>query len=228
MSNKIKFICVSILVVAMVAVTVSAQQITSITEMLSLMDQRYKDVIDYKANFTFTKKKSSYADPDIETGLIRFKYPNKLFVEFISPTKKDIVCNGKFIYVYLHGAGYYGKQEFNDNLKLYDNSKKTVAYLKNNYSLSFIGSKSLQDFEGQQVYKLKGYPRRIDAGFYKIEVYVRSDGFIVYQKGHTRDGKIFEYALKNVEINTDISDLLFDQYEDTLPNGAQVVEKIFE
>jgi len=228
MKFRNKILSVVLLFILFIGINISGQDVMSITSLLELMEKKYSVIEDYKADFVFSRKKSLNASESLESGNLKYKFPNKLFIKFTKPYEKDIVCNGEYIYFYIKGSGYYGKQKFNETIQLFDNSKKTITYLKENYSLQFSEEKSLYDFDGMKVYKIKGYPRRIEAGFKRIDLYVRNDGFIVFYQGLTRDDKYYTYKLNNIQINTDISDIDFDEYESTLPDNIQVIEGIFE
>jgi len=195
----------------------------TITSLVNLMKGRYAGINDYQGSIVLqiTDKGT------LQQGEIFYKYPGKFKIEITSPEKKVYVSDGKTLYVYYPALSVVGTQ----NLKTgsanmpYGQSKETLGYIFDAYSFNFLEGKGLYTFNNFKVYKIKGWPKRVEAGFKSLELYVDETGFIVYQAAITLEGKLIRYYFNSYKVNQDLSDFLF-KFE--MPDNVQVIENIFE
>jgi|GEM_PF-1574634 outer membrane lipoprotein-sorting protein len=204
-----------------------ASQITNINELIEIMKQKYSTIEDYEGTIVYYTKTSYDSQAAENEGSIYYKFPNKLRVIFEKPYKWEIVTNGRYLWIYISTIFAVVKQDLSRVGSIdFENSKKTLSYLLNNYSFKFITDGNLYQFKQFKVYKIVGYSITPTAGFAKIELYVRNDGFIVYQAGTTKTGKTVVYYFKDVSFNVDLADNFFE-YENFIPSNVQIIEEAF-
>lgn len=195
----------------------------TINALVSLMKNRYASISDYQGNIILQVTDKG----QLQEGQIFYKYPGKFKIEINSPEKKIYVSDGKTLYIYYPSLSVVATQ----NLKkgqpniTYGQSKETLGYIFDAYTFSFVEGKSLYNFNNFKVYKIKGWPKRVEAGFKSLALYVDETGFIVYQEAVNLEGKMIRYYFTSYKVNQDLSDLLFNF---TIPDNVQVIENIFE
>lgn len=204
-----------------------SQDVFSINDVIKIMKERYSKIQDYYGTIIYVNKKNENSSSVNSEGEIYYKFPNKLKVILKSPREMTIVTNGKKLWVYIPSLFIVGEQELSKKLTIdVDNSQKSISYLLDNYNFKFIEEKSLYDFNNYKVYKIIGTPKRVEAGFKSIELYVTEDGFIVYQYAITLDNKIISYYFKSVQFNIDIPDRIFE-FESEIPDDVQIIKNFF-
>lgn len=227
--NIKKYITLTILILSFLfiqkPILTKATQIFNINELIEIMKQKYATIEDYEGVIVYFSKSKADSSATENEGKIYYKYPNKLRVSFEKPYQWEIVTNGKFLWVYISSIFAVIKQDLSKVGTLdFENSKKSLYYLLNNYSFKFITDSNLSQFNQYKVYKIVGYPITPSAGFSKLELYVREDGFIIYQAGTTKSGKIIIYYFKNVNFNVDLADNFFE-YENFIPSNVQIIDE---
>ncbi|EFW38229.1 LolA family protein [Treponema phagedenis] len=78
---------------------VFSQEITTAGVFFSSVSDRYKSISDYTANLTMTIGTTSRAQ--VMSGLVSFKRPNRLKIEFSNPAEQTIVFTGDTLTIYL-------------------------------------------------------------------------------------------------------------------------------
>lgn len=195
----------------------------TINSLVNLMKSRYASISDYQGKIILqiTDKGA------LQDGDIYYKYPGKFKIEINSPEKKVYVSDGKTLYIYYPSLSVVATQNLkkSQNNIIYGQSKETLGYIFDAYSFNYSEGKSLSSFNNFKVYKIKGWPKRVEAGFKSLELYIDETGFIVYQAAINLEGKLIRYYFTSYKVNQDLSDLLFNF---TIPDNVQVIENIFE
>lgn len=223
--KKLFFIFLIILLVS--TIYISGQEVFSINDVIRIMKDRYSKIQDYQGKIIYMKQKNENSNPVNSEGEIFYKFPNKLKIVISSPKEMTIVTNGKKLWVYIPSLYIVGEQELSEKLTIdVDNSQKSISYLLDNYNFKFKEEKNLYKFNNFEVYKIIGTPKRVEAGFKSIELYVTKDGFIVYQKAKTLDNKVVSYYFTEVKFNIDIPDRIFE-FENEIPDDVQIIKNFF-
>ncbi len=195
----------------------------TMNSLVNLIKNRYSNISDYQGKIILQITNTG----TLQEGEIFYKYPGKFKIEITSPEKKIYVSDGKTLYIYYPSLSVVGKQNLKSGSSSmpYGQSKETLSYIFDAYSFNFSEGKGLYDFNNFKVYKIKGWPKRVEAGFKSLELYIDNTGFIVYQAAITLEGKLIRYYFNSYSVNQDLSDLLFN-FE--IPDNVQVIENIFE
>lgn len=195
----------------------------NITSLVNLMKNRYASINDYQGKIVLQVGDKGV----LQEGEMSYKYPGKFKIEINTPEKKVYVCDGKTIYIYYPSLSVVATQNLKKgqvNIQ-YGQSKETLSYIFDAYTFNFSEGKSLYQFNNFRVYKIKGWAKRVEAGFKSLELYVDETGFIVYQSAVNLEGKVIRYYFTSYKTNQDLSDLLFNF---SIPDNVQIIENIFE
>lgn len=196
----------------------------NITSLVNLMKTRYAAINDYQGKIILQVGDNKGT---LQEGEMFYKYPGKFKIEINTPEKKVYVCDGKTIYIYYPSLSVVATQNLKKgqvNIQ-YGQSKETLGYIFDAYTFNFSEGKSLYQFNNFKVYKIKGWAKRVEAGFKSLELYVDETGFIVYQSAVNLEGKSIKYYFTSYKTNQDLSDLLFNF---NIPDNVQIIENIFE
>ncbi|MFN3411589.1 MAG: LolA family protein [Exilispira sp.] len=220
--NKILFLIFFLLLFFLNLNTLFSQD--TINNLVNLMKNRYANINDYQGKIVLQVTDKGV----LQEGEIFYKYPGKFKIEINSPEKKIYVCDGKTLYIYYPSMSVVGIQNIkrgSNNIITYGQSKETLGYIFDAYTFNFSEGKSLYQFNNFKVYKIKGWAKRVEAGFKSLELYVDETGFIVYQSAVNLEGKTIKYYFISYKVNQDLSDLLFNF---NIPDNVQIIENIFE
>lgn len=196
----------------------------TINNLVNLMKTRYANINDYQGKIVLQVTDKGV----LQEGDIFYKYPGKFKIEINSPDRKIYVCNGKTLYIYYPSMSVVGIQNLkrgSNNIITYGQSRETLGYIFDAYTFNFSEGKSLYQFNNFKVYKIKGWAKRVEAGFKSLELYVDETGFIVYQSAVNLEGKTIKYYFNSYKVNQDLPDLLFNF---SIPDNVQIIENIFE
>ncbi|OHD12825.1 MAG: hypothetical protein A2Y34_01665 [Spirochaetes bacterium GWC1_27_15] len=209
----------------------SEEELISGKELLQRFSNNFKaNVKDYEAEIKWT------LDANLQKGIVYFKNPQKLRINFTEPQGQVICTNGYMLWVYIDYLNLILKQEILEKDKSKTNDGKTqtivnpvllniVGYDKflTEYSIEYDGVKTKVDYkDGTKVYKFKLLRwRSSKSGFNVIYLTIQEDGLIRRVEGITATYKRIILELDNIKLNNNVSDLVFN-YEP--PAHANTVE----
>jgi outer membrane lipoprotein-sorting protein len=184
------------------------------TDFFDKISENYADVEDYEAKVVITQGE------DVMTGVLYFKSPNRLRIDFKDPKEQVIASNGSVLTLYLPGQSVIMMQKLTSS----GTRAKGLSILKINYSVSYLNGNPnpvfLDEFGEDLVVKLKLDWKSTEEGFRQIEIAVGADGFIRRMTGITQDMLRLTFDFTDVRINQDIPDIRFD-YE--APSSAYII-----
>lgn len=218
----LNFAFFTILLIFVLSITFSLFGQDTTNDLVKFIKNRYSNIKDYQGNIILQQGDKGA----LQNGEMLYKYPGKFKVTINTPEKKIYVSDGKTLFIYYPALSIVATQQLRGKASLpYGQSKETVDYLFDAYTFNFTEGKALYTFNNFKVYKLKGWPKRYEAGFKSLEIYVDDTGFIVYQSAVTLEGKVVRYYFTSYKTNVDLSNLLFNF---DMPDNVQVLENIFE
>jgi outer membrane lipoprotein carrier protein len=150
-------------------------------------------------------------------GSIKFKVPDKLYVEYIQPYPQIIICNGKKVWLYLPEYNQVSIQSVGRLEELMGLNLGLFFWASRIESLENYGKEVVE--EKGESYKIKLVPKTEDGVeiilvvskkyWLPVETEVSDSFTVVYTR--------LENILKNPEVNNDI-------FEFKIPSDAQVFE----
>ncbi len=205
------FIC---LFLSILSLPLFSQNMQTAADFFDKISENYAEVEDYQAKVVITQGE------DVMTGVLYFKSPNKLRIDFEDPKEQVIASNGSVLTLYLPGLSVIMMQKLTSS----GTRSQGLNILKSHYSVSYLNGNPnlvLLDESGEDlVVKLKLDWKKTEEGFRQIEIAIGADGFIRRMTGITQDMLGLTFDFTDARINQDIPDVRFD-YE--APSSAYII-----
>ncbi|UCB47269.1 MAG: outer membrane lipoprotein carrier protein LolA [Spirochaetota bacterium] len=194
--------------------------IVSINDIKMSMTDMFNSIDDYTADFNWINGDVSYL------GVIKYKKPDKILLEFDEPEEQKIVSNGNVLYIYIPYLKVVAQQslsESTESMILSTASESGLSKLFDEYSFSFYGTSTLQPFGGTNAYHLKLNQKRPKVGFKQMDFWVSEDGLILQSNGVSPNEVEVSLTFSNIRLNEELPDYIFD-FE--VPADAQIIRNI--
>jgi len=224
MRKKIYLLFLSVFLI--VISTLSGQEILTASQYFDSISSVYGSIKDYTARITITTK-----DNEMK-GILLYKTPNLLRINFSQPKNQVINVNGKTLTIYIPNQNVAMVQELkkhNDASLAVMATEQGLELLKQGYSVAYLKSPDLVPLdEGstEMVVKLNLVWRKTDEGYRQIIVSISKNGMIRRMKGITINYETFQYDFTDIRINQDLQDTRF-QY-DPPPSAYMMKNFLFE
>lgn len=202
------------------------QDIVTAAQYFNTVSEKYGTVADYSANVTILQGKTSM------DGIILYKNPNKMRIEFSNPAGQVINSDGKTLTVYLPRYSVAFAQELkkrSDAAIAAMASKQGLNLLKSSYSISYVQVPTpvpLDGTAGESVVKLKLTWRSGSQAFRQLEISVAANGFIRRIVGLTASQQTIQFDFTSIKTNIGIPDTRFDY--DSPPTANMIHNFLFE
>jgi chaperone LolA len=199
----------------------SAQDIQTAENFFDRVAENYGQVKDYVADFSIQTEKTGMS------GILFYKSPNLLRIDFTTPAEQVVVTDGEKLTVYIPQY----RVIMNQTLRKRSSaalaalaSQQGLHLLKRNYSVAYLEGPDpapLENGGDEKVTKLKLTWRSSDEGFRQIDMAVNQKMIIRRMVGVTLAYQKVQFDFKNVRINQSIPDARFKYIP---PATANVVE----
>jgi outer membrane lipoprotein-sorting protein len=191
-----------------------SQEILTASRFFDQVSERYEFIQDYEADISITQPDS------VLTGVIYYKNPNRIRINFTEPEDQVIVSDGRLLTVYLPEQSVTLTQKLSRS----DSDAQGLRLFRQGYSIAYKESPGyvpLEENSREQVIKLNLVWRNTDEGFRQIEMSVGENGFIRRLKGITKDYDEIQIDLENLKTNQNIPEARFN-YES--PSSSYVID----
>jgi len=206
--------------------TLNAQDIVTAAQYFNTVSEKYGSVADYTAKVAILQGKMPL------DGIILYKNPNKLRIEFSNPAGQVINSDGKTLTVFIPRYQVAFTQELkkrSDAALAAMASKQGLNLLKSSYSISYVVGPEpvpLDGTAGEQVVKLKLTWRSGSQAFRQLEISVASNGLIRRIVGVTAAQQTIQFDFTTIKTNIGIPDSRFDY--DSPPTANMIHNFLFE
>ncbi len=225
MYNKFRVFILAFAAIALAPVCFS-QNIMTVDDYIDGVSKIYGKVTDYKAQVQITQEKS------VMKGLLYYKSPNLLRIDFSDPAGQVIDVDGEKLTVYLPEHSVILEQELpkrsKASLDMLANAQG-LTYLRNNYKAAFVigpDPVALDETSSERVVKVKFQWRASAEGYREIEVAFRPDGLIRRMTGTTATNSVLQFDFTDIKTNQGI---LAERFRYTPPPSAYTHENfLFE
>jgi outer membrane lipoprotein-sorting protein len=204
----------------------TAQDIMTAENFFDQMSEIYGEVRDYIAKVTIIQEKETMG------GVLYYKTPNLLRIDFTSPAEQVLVTDGSKLTVYIPLYRVVMSQALRQRSAAALNSmasKQGLVILKRNYSIAYLegpGRVPLEPSSPVMVTKLKLTWRTNSEGFREMILSVNSQNMICRIDAITVGYQKIQFNLEDIRINQNIPDARF-KYDP--PASANVQENfLFE
>jgi len=215
----------SVLFLFVLPFALSAQDIVTAARYFDTVSEKYGSVADYTAKVVIQQGKASM------DGVILYKNPNKLRIEFSNPSGQVINSDGKTLTVFLPRYSVAFTQELkkrSDAAVAAMASKQGLNLLKSSYSIGYVIGPDpvpLDGTAGENVVKLKLTWRSGSQAFRELELSVASNGFIRRIVGVTAAQQTIQFDFTAIKTNIGIPDNRFDY--DSPPTANMIHNFLF-
>ena len=195
----------------------------ALDEIVSKIQKKYEYMRELEADCIQETFNKTIEKKFIFKGSLYVKKPDKLRMEIKEQEIQLIVANGQTLWIYLPD----NKQAVKEKLDLSNKSKTALTILTGMAKLNRDFEITMeQGFEKSRSYTLGLIPKEKKSMIKKMKLDVDKNDFS-FQKVTVEDsfGNWTSYELKNVKINSGISDSKFDFKP---PDGVEVVESAGE
>jgi outer membrane lipoprotein-sorting protein len=208
------------------AASLSAQEIQTAENFFDQMSESYGEVKDYIAKVTITQEKEAMA------GMLYYKSPNLLRIDFTSPADQVLVTDGSKLTVYIPLYRVVMSQTLKRHSAATISSmasRQGLILLKRNYSIAYVegpGRVPLDASSSVPVTKLKLTWRTNSEGFREMILAVNNQNMICRIDAVTVGYQKIQFNFEDIKTNQNIPDARF-KYDS--PASANVQENfLFE
>ncbi len=186
-----------------------AQEIVTGIDFFDTVASNYNRIQDYIADITIQ------IGDDSMSGVVYYKNPNLLRINFTVPEEQVIVSDGEIIQVYIPDYNVTLIQRLQDQ----ENpggfaTGRGLQLLRRNYQIAFKDTPELQPMSDEnssiRVYKLFLAWRNTAQGFREIEMDISQDLFIRRMTAITSDYRRIVVSFNSFQINQGIPDTRFE------------------
>ena len=200
-----------------------AQDITTAENFFDQVADVYGEIRDYIAKVTITQEK------DTMSGMLYYKTPNLLRIDFTSPAEQVLVTDGTKLTVYIPSYRVVMSQALRRRSAASLATKQGLVMLRRNYSIAFLEGPNRVPLDGPSsipVTKLKLTWRTSSEGFREMVLAINSQNMICRIDAVTIGYQKIQFNFEDIRINQNIPDARF-RYD--APGTANVQENfLFE
>jgi outer membrane lipoprotein-sorting protein len=222
--NKI-FILIIFLIIS-ILINAGAQDILTAVQFFDSISADYELIEDYEARVSIATDESTME------GILFYKSPNLLRINFSEPEEQVISVNNDILTLHIPDQNVVMEQKLqrhSDATLAVMASKQGLDLLKTGYSVAFLKGPDLvvldEDSE-ELVRKLLLVWRKTDEGYRQIEMSITEDGMIRRMEGLTVNYETFQFDFTEILINQSIP---LSRFEYESPPSAYVMNNfLFE
>ena len=192
----------------------SAQELVTAVSFFERISEHYGEVFDYEAELSITQ--GSGDDAVVSAGVIYYKNPNLLRIDFTDPEEQVICVTGEDLMIYLPKQVVVMTQKLkrhNDATLASMASSQGLDLLEKGYSIGYLDGPDpvpLDEGSDELVTKLKLEWRTTEQGFRQIEISVGKDDLIRRMKAVTPEMEEVQFDFIGMVINQNIPDVRFE------------------
>lgn len=215
----------TIILLLFFAIIPTVSQASNFDQTVSRLQKTYQGISDWKADFAQDTYVELLRRKIKKDGGIFIKKPGKLRIEYKEEFGKQYISNGKKLWVYTPG---------DSQVELYSKISKLVAKealafmkglgdLKKDFHLQPLPVKEAKGamIQNKKLILIKLIPRDPHSVIDTIVIGLNPKNSLVYETTiYNASGNVTHYVFKNIELNSNLSDDLFDFKK---PKGVKVI-----
>jgi outer membrane lipoprotein-sorting protein len=180
---------------------------TTVGDVVDQVKNKFRSLDSYQAQFSITSTRTGKKTQ--QSGVIKYKNPGRLLIEYHSPQGQKVVSNGKSMWVYIPSMNVVAEQDLMSDSGLFSSASKSGLdrlFLKYHYRFASKDQPEKMS-SGEKKYTMILKQKERKSGYRTIKLWISEDYFIERARGETSTGKEVEITFSNIQ--TDIN----------LPNG---------
>jgi outer membrane lipoprotein carrier protein len=194
---------------------------TTVSDIVDNIKKNFGKMDSYQANFNIVSEKPGKTSH--QTGVIKYKSHNKLYIEFSQPYGQKIVSNGKMMWIYIPSMNVVAEQDLNSEGGIFSaGTKSGLNWLFSKYHYRFASKEQPETQEdGTRRYTLILKQKESRSGFRKMKLWVTERYFIIRAQGETSTGKKIDITFSDLKTNVSLPNGLF---KFDIPARARVIK----
>ena len=204
MRRNFYYICITLALLS--AGALHSQEIRTAENFFDRMAEVYGEIRDYIANVTITQ------DRDTMRGVLQYKSPNLLRIDFSSPAEQVLITDGTRLTVYIPLYRVVMTQALRRRSAASLATRQGLAMLRRNYSIAYLerpGLVPLSSSSSEMVTKLKLTWRISTEGFREMILSVNNQNMIRRIEAVTVGYQRIELSFEDIRVNQNIPDARF-------------------
>jgi len=180
----------------------------------------------FRADVTQEVKMADMAEPQVLTGKITIKKPDKIMLEYTAPVKQDIISDGKTLWVYFKEQNQVIVQDVSggenkDNIIF--QLPKYLKFLKEKY----VGSlKEEEKYEEKEAVLLEFVPKTEWEDFTRIKLWVDKENWLPFSTTvYVGESNCITVRFSNIKTNETAEDSVFDF---KVPEGVEKITSLLQ
>ncbi len=193
----------------------------TVSDIVKKIKSNYGALESYQADFKIVSKKMGRTST--QRGILRFKSPNSLLMDFYQPSRQKIVSNGKMMWIYIPSMNVVAEQDLKSDSGLFTSASKSgLKRLFSKYHYRFASKTQPEEQKnGEKLYTLVLKQKESRSGYREIKLWVSEKFFIKRALGTTSSGKTVDITLSSIKTGLKLSNGIF---KFTVPARARVIK----
>lgn len=191
-------------------------QTLPVDDVVQRMKESREKTRDFSADLHQEKKVSLLREKILSKGKVRFKYPDKFYIEFFPPESSRMAFDGKTLIL------YYVEEKIAERYRIQDHpvAEKYLLFTRDPFQKELAEWKISEDREASLVMEIR--PREKDALFVKTRLWIsKKDWVVTGMEMVEKNGDTTLLRYSNIRVNTGLTD---SDFEIQLPKGVRVTE----
>jgi len=181
----------------------------TVSDVVSKVKKKFKTLKTYQANFVITITKGGRKKT--QTGVIRYKADDKMFLHFYRPYGQKIISNGKTLIIYIPSMNVVAEQDLKKNKSILSAGTKTGLrrlFSKYHYRFASKDQPEVQK-DGSKRYTLHLRQKESRGGIKVLKLWVTEKFIIERAQGKTSTGKTINISFSKIKTNISIQNGVF-------------------
>lgn len=194
---------------------------TTVGDVVDEVKNKFGSLDSYQAQFEIVSTKTGKRS--VQNGIIKYKNPGKLLVEYQSPYGQKIVSDGKSMWVYIPSMNVVAEQDLMSDSGIFSSASRSgLERLFSKYHYRFASKDQPEKMDdGRREYTLVLKQRERKGGFRTIKLWISENYFIHRAKGETSAGKSVEITFSKIQTDINLPGGLF-KFE--MPPRARIIK----
>ncbi len=188
----------------------------AVEEAVRRMKESHEKVQDFSADLLQEKKLSLLKEKIVSKGRVRFKKPDKIFIEFYPPENSQILYDGKTFLL------YFKEEKIAERYQVQGNPivEKYLLFSRDPFQERLAQWRIVEDRESFLILEI--IPKVKEALFVKTTMWIsKKDWVVTGMEWVEKNGDTTAFRYTNIRINTGLSD---SDFEIRLPKDVKLTE----
>ena len=211
-----KFWLLILIFLLLIPLSLMGDQTVGVDEVVQHLKESREKTKDFSADLLQEKKVSLLKEKVVSRGKIRFKKPDKIFIEFFHPESSQMIYDGKTFLL------YFKEEKMAERYQVHGNPiiEKYLLFSKDPFQEELAHWKIVEDRGSVLVMEILPWAK--DALFVKTRLWVsKKDWMVVAMEMVERNGDTTLLRYSNMRVNTGLTE---SDFEIHLPKDVKITD----